>query len=425
MMRNTPLSVAKFAHGTFAFYLLPALISAMLATLTAHAQSLSVLHNFSGSATDGRRPGSVILSGSILYGPSQLGGTTDQGTLFSFDTTTNSLRVLYSFSGGGVNGLVPGGLLESGSTLYGNTLYGGDNGIGTIYSYNTSTGIQTVLHSFQGGPGDGQSPVGSLVLSNSTLYGMTNEGGTTSPGPSFGTIFAFNTASKIESLAYSFGAYTNDGEYPTGTLTVSGQVLYGMVPGTELDQNGAIFSLNLTDGSEQILHYFQGGADDGARPSTGALVQSRNVLYGLTQSGGTSNFGTLFAYNVTTHNMDVLHSFMAGPEDGNGPSGSLVLDGAYLYGVTEAGGKYGNGTIFQFDTTTDALTLLHSFNYTDGSEPTDLVKSGRYLFGTTSSGGSAGDGVLFSLYLPEPSSLWSLIFVTAIFFPRPKRQTLG
>jgi uncharacterized repeat protein (TIGR03803 family) len=78
-----------------------------------------------------------------------------------------------------------GGLLLSGSTLYGTTYDGGVSGGGTVFAMSLNgTGYQ-VLKNFGarivGGVfnnTDGANPNGNLVLSGGTLHGTTQDGGT-------------------------------------------------------------------------------------------------------------------------------------------------------------------------------------------------------------------------------------------------------
>jgi uncharacterized repeat protein (TIGR03803 family) len=84
------------------------------------ASSFSVLYSFGGE--DGASPyGSLTLSGRTLYGMTVYGGNNDQGTIFQFDTKTRCLEVLHSF--GGLDGAYPtkNSLVLSGTTLYGMT----------------------------------------------------------------------------------------------------------------------------------------------------------------------------------------------------------------------------------------------------------------------------------------------------------------
>src|SRR5215471_366781 len=63
------------------------------------------------------------------------------------------------------------GLVSSGSTLYGTTSYGSTTA-GTAFKINTDGTGFGVLHTFTNSP-DGEVPNGTLVLSGSTLYGVT------------------------------------------------------------------------------------------------------------------------------------------------------------------------------------------------------------------------------------------------------------
>ena len=154
----------------------------------------TVLHAFSGSAggsrDDGRRPaGSLILSGTTLYGMTMYGGDHEKGTIFKIETNGNHFSLLHEFAGGGSDGANPfySALVISGTTLYGMTLAGGDSDLGTIFKIDTASSVFTLLHEFTGGPADGAEPYGSLTLSGTTLYGVTYTGGDSD----MGTIFKY------------------------------------------------------------------------------------------------------------------------------------------------------------------------------------------------------------------------------------------
>lgn len=70
---------------------------------------------------------------------------------------------LHSFAGNNLEGRYPesGTLAISGSTLYGVTSnFGAGSGNGTVYAMGTNGAGFTVLHSFDGGTGDGSDPHG-------------------------------------------------------------------------------------------------------------------------------------------------------------------------------------------------------------------------------------------------------------------------
>src|SRR5205807_6632795 len=120
------------------------------------------------------------------------------------------------------------------------------------------TGFQ-VIHSFTGGIGDGQGPAYSrLVVSGSTVYGMTPSGGTTG----LGIIFSMNTDGSGFTVMHSFGATSGDGSGPLGSLTLVGPILYGV---TTQGGGGAgsIFRINTYATAYTKLHTF-GCPGDGA-----------------------------------------------------------------------------------------------------------------------------------------------------------------
>jgi uncharacterized repeat protein (TIGR03803 family) len=101
----------------------------------------------------------------------------------------------------------------------------------------------------------------------------------------------------------------------------------------------------------------------------------------------------------------VLYSFHGTP-DGAEPGATLVRDAAgNLYGTTRYGGAESTdcgggvcGTVFKLSPA-GVETILHSFNFTDGSQPfAGLIRDAAgNLYGTTSSGGAYGQGLVFRL----------------------------
>src|SRR5207253_1763901 len=67
----------------------------------ARAADYQVIHNFTGPTTDGSTPyGSLIQSGSGLYGMTSLGGGSNNGTVFQVETDGSDFQVLHTFTGG-------------------------------------------------------------------------------------------------------------------------------------------------------------------------------------------------------------------------------------------------------------------------------------------------------------------------------------
>lgn len=300
----------------------------------------TVFYDFKGGSTDGANPSGALLNlNGTLYGATSYGGANDKGVIFAI-TTTRHETVLYSFKGGSSDGAQPSGaLLNVNGILYGTTTSGGSSscgggGCGTAFSITTS-GKETVLHHFRGGKTDGQSPNGSLVNVSGKLYGTTNAGGANcTRGVACGTVFSITTSGK-ETVLHSFKGADTDGQSPdAGVIYVKGK-LYGTTLAGGAYGAGTVFSIT-TGGIEKVLHSFGRKAGDGEGPQA-PLFDMQSTLYGTTVYGGSSGWGTVFEIS-TTGKEYVLHRF--NPLGGGGyyPAAGLLNVNNTLYGTATAGG---------------------------------------------------------------------------------------
>jgi uncharacterized repeat protein (TIGR03803 family) len=152
---------------------------------------LAVLHSFDAATGDGWQPdGSLVLFGSTLYGMTRQGGG-GAGSIFRINTDGGGYAIMHTFMGGPGDGANPDGdLALVGSKFYGMTFGGGNATLGTLFGIDVDGSNYAVLHSFLGGSADGASPIGDLIFSGSTLYGMTNAGGSSN----LGVVFSFPIA---------------------------------------------------------------------------------------------------------------------------------------------------------------------------------------------------------------------------------------
>jgi uncharacterized repeat protein (TIGR03803 family) len=158
----------------------------------------TVLYSFGGSP-DGAEPtaGVVRDASGNLYGTTSEGGQATQcpsevgvfqgcGTVFKL-APDGQETVLYTFTGASDGGIPYGGLvLDSKGNLYGTASQGGSSancndgatfvGCGVVFEI-TAAGEEKVLHSFEGGPTDGEVPYSGLVFGSRALYGTTFYGG--------------------------------------------------------------------------------------------------------------------------------------------------------------------------------------------------------------------------------------------------------
>jgi len=372
------------------------MIGLMSAARFAQAQAFSVLYTFTGGA-DGGAPyaGLVLDAAGNLYGTTTAGGTglfdcpTGCGTVFKVDTAGNE-TVLHSFGETSSDGEGPfyGYLVRDGAgNLYGTTDSGGTHGSGTIFR--VSPAGKEVFFSFNGS--DGGFPLAGLVAdTDGNFYGTTYVRGGGCPPYGCGTVFKVTSTGK-ETVLHSFTG-APDGDNPfAGLVRDSAGNLYGTATGGASGA-GSVFKVE-PNGKETVLYSFTGL--DGALPFGGLVRDSAGNLYGTTQTGGANFFGTVFELD-NTGKETVLYSFTGG-SDGATPYAGLVRDSAgNLYGTTSQGGMDNIGTVFEVDTT-GKETVLYSFTGgTDGGLPyAGLVRDrAGNLYGTSS---NYGWGAVFKI----------------------------
>lgn len=296
-----------------------------------------VLHFF--TASEGSYPESTPLfdSAGNLYGTSSDGGSFNEGTIWTW-TTSSRLLDLWAFGQHGTvstGGVLPlGGLVrDRQGDLYGTAFYGGDTGCGTVYRI-SSSGAFAVLHAFDSAP-DGCWPVGPLLIgTDGKLYGGTNTGGAFSAG----AIVKVDPNTGSESVVYSFPADGTEGTVANGGLVQDAEGnIYGTTYSGGVYQSGTIYRFSPTNGTLTTLYSFGSVENDGALPVTGVTRDQAGNLYGTTYAGGGyMHYGV--AYKLTASGAyTILHSFLLST-DGGYPWAGVTLHGGALYGTTTVGG---------------------------------------------------------------------------------------
>ncbi len=358
--------------------------------------TFKLLHSFQGPPSDGTQPSAGLYrSGSgRLFGTTVSGGQFfNLGAAFSL-TTTGTESLLHSFAGGSDGDDPYAGLIAD---SVGN-LYGASSGVqegmcGNVFKIDAALTL-TVLHQFLGGTTDGCGAFGGLVRDSAgNFYGATAAGGAFGAG----TVYKIDATNSF-SILYSFGATAIDATNPNGGLVRdSGGNLFGSSTTTGNNQAscGNVFKIDAT-GKETIVHRF--GAKDGCLPQSLAL-DATGKLYGAAQSGPGSSRDTIFTIGPTGV-LSGLHVFV-GATEGKRPNGSLVRDAAgVIYGTTQQGGVLGRGTAYKIDIH-GAVTVLHNFagGAKDGDTPMSgvLRDSAGNLYGTTYLGGPADGGTVYEL----------------------------
>jgi uncharacterized repeat protein (TIGR03803 family) len=285
-------------------------------------------------------------------------------------------------------------LCQNQTELWGLTTQGGvPSGVGVMFSYDITSSTYTKKIDFSAIT-YGSYPYSSLVqASNGKFYGMTRDGGANS----LGTIFEYDPATNTYTRILDFAGTTN-GSYPYGSLIqASNGKLYGMTYMGGTSDFGVLFEYDLTTSTYTKKVDFIG--TNGKYPFGCSLVQANNgKLYGMTTYGGTSSLGVLFEFDPSTSVYTKKIDF-TGTANGSNPRGSLVKTASgKLYGMTSQGGTNSIGVIFVYNPTTSSYTRLLNFAGTsNGSTPYGslIQASSGKLYGMTSLGGSNSLGILF------------------------------
>jgi uncharacterized repeat protein (TIGR03803 family) len=351
------------------------LVLAVVASPSARAQTLSIIHDFENGA-DGRNPfaGLTLDNAGNLYGTAVNGGR-GCGTVFQLKKRASgwTFNPLYSFLVAPPDqGCDPEARVIFGTndTLYGTTYAGGGAGYGTVFNLRPFPNacqaalcawMETVLYSFAGPP-DGAYPEYSDL--------------------------AFDMSGNIYGTTYAGGLSNGECDHQTQTC-------------------GVLYKLTLANGAwtESILYSFKGGPGDGGNPTSSLNADQAGNLYGTTYTGGTANFGTVYQMTCDSGGCTdtILHNFTNGA-DGGSPIGGLIFDpSGNMYGVGSDGGTGGDGNVFELSPSGGGWTFTVLYNFTSpsggecGPRAGLTMDSAGNLYGTTYCDGVTGYGNVFEL----------------------------
>jgi uncharacterized repeat protein (TIGR03803 family) len=176
--------------------------------------------------------GSLTSLGNDLYGIYRTDGLTMKYKPFKYSTALNQV------TSGSASTLVNNdgdGLVEKNGKLYG-TSNGGANGAGHIFEYDPATTTYTVKYDLVASAGSG--PIGTMLLYNNKLYGMTTAGGASN----MGVIFEWDPATNVYTKKYDFNGTT--GGNPISNLIENNDKLYGMTKNGGSTGLGTIFEFD-------------------------------------------------------------------------------------------------------------------------------------------------------------------------------------
>lgn len=353
-----------------------------------------------------------------FFGVTTSGSGSGMGTIYRTDTNGTNKSLIDTFD------LVTNGtrpdpqqLVEVSGKLYGITRTGGNHNSGVFFEFNPTSGIYTVKHHFD--DSTGKFPASYLLLAaNGKLYGTAQEGGTHNAG----TLFEYNVTTGALTRKVSFQT-TQDGRYPKGKMVeVSSGVFYGVCQSGGTMNRGTLYKYTLSTNTLSKRDDFN-NALTGNNPIGGLMKANNGKLYGMASSGGSNGYGTLFEFDLTADSIDKKVDFIL--SNGRTPIGNLVeATTGKLYGMTQYGGAssgLGKGVIFEYDITLDTLKRLRSLGssnlgyYPSGSFVQD--SPGKFLILMRTGGPNSFSGVI-SEYTIATNSL-----VKKQYFDRTKTGT--
>lgn len=416
---SRPALFSNFRLLAFAPALLCAL--AMITVQSAQAQTLNVLHSFTGIGDVAGPYGVTFDSAGNLYGTTFY----SNGGVYELMRRDSSwiLEPLYSFQGGS-GGRAPEGGVVFGpdDALYGTTFYGGQSGsicanglydCGTVYSVQPSPHScgnalcpwnWTPVYLFGGGSsglyyGGVQPESGVVFDSAGNIYGTTVYGGP----DNYGTAFQLSRTQNgwSENTIYNFSTY--GGPSSGFSLDAAGN-LYGSF--SDPHTNGFIYELVHTGQgwNQQTIYAFQGG-NDGTNPHSSLIFDAAGNAYGTTQGYAEGFPGTVYRLSPQpdgTWQETVLYVF---DPYIYGPVTNLAMDAAgNLYGSTPGTAGDGGdpfGMVFELSPVNGSwiFTQLHHFTGgADGGFASGVtLDSAGNVYGTCSTGGVYEYGTIWEI----------------------------
>jgi len=172
-------------------------------------------------------------------------------------------------------------------------------GLAQARPLNVHIPTETVLYNFKGAPDAGYSLAGLTFDQKGALYGTTVKGGTADAGTVFKlTPPAAGQTQWAETVVYCFTDGDGNSPQAAGLIFDKKGVLYGTTIFGGISNLGTVFRLTppaagQTQWTEAVLYRFMGGAD-GTYPLASLIFDKKGALYGTTNLGGASNWGTVF-----------------------------------------------------------------------------------------------------------------------------------
>lgn len=303
-------------------------------------------------------------SNGLFYGISAQGGRYNQGTIFMFDPNNNSAIKLMDLNNTTVGYQYPkftegyDGKLYSYGSFYNILNY-------ALIKLDPTTNaisfpwIQPLLSATLGGNVFCRSI-------NGKLYGVTDKAPNNSP----------NQGGIIEySISDSSLIYRGDIPFSLGKSFAEQAIceaqdgnFYFLASGNGNSNLGTIIQYNSSNNSYSKVHDFSdpNNVSQGLIGHTGLLRLDNNKLIGLTQAGGIDSAGTVFTFDIQSHDFSTLYTFRRSGQTGLSPRKLLSGTNQIFFGLA-------TGKIFKFNASNNNCMAIHNFEDNTIISPVDLI----------------------------------------------------
>ncbi|HET6250639.1 MAG TPA: choice-of-anchor tandem repeat GloVer-containing protein [Tepidisphaeraceae bacterium] len=325
--------------------------------------TLSTIATFNGA--NGNDPHALVVdSAGNLFGVTTNDTATGTGNVFEVPAGSNSVTVLYHFTGG-ADGQTPESLvIDSSGNLFGSTSAGGAGGFGTLFEIPHGASTPNTLLSL---PGTGSYTVAgvdsaddifvnsfagvyevasgtttlmqissvsldnSLMLaSNGNLYGTHLVSSDSFGNPvSDGDVFEINTANDMTTTLASFDTSGDNGSGPIGLTVDSAGNVFGVTDAGGMNNSGTAFEIKNGSGAITTLAFFnQDATSVGGTPICAPMLDASGDLIGINFVGAANGDGAVWGIPAGTTSpqdlVDLTSDDVPGPVSGYGPGAGFA-----------------------------------------------------------------------------------------------------
>jgi uncharacterized repeat protein (TIGR03803 family) len=247
-----------------------------------------------------------------LYGVLQTWGTNNSGYLYKLDYSNNQLSFEKDLEDASE------GILWVINHPYGQLVYDGflnklfgvkdrftatSNWGGGCYAYDINTGAleNRFTITFNDLGVLGSKPQGIIRGNNGKFYIVTTDGGANNNG----TIIEYDYSANVPNKVHDFPAYGGQYSFPSGEgLQLIGSTIYGFYEISGSDNSYTMWSYDYVNGSFNSL-LLSDESNIGVAIQT-SFIADNNKFIGRSVMGGTGDVGSIFEYDLATHQTNVL-----------------------------------------------------------------------------------------------------------------------